>query len=130
LKYEDGRNPLYLAIEHGACENAEMLVDRTEDVGVSVNDWSTLLLSAHYGNGALVRQLAEKGANVNQSGPEGQTALMIAARCGRVEVIKTLLRKGAEVNQKDHLGRSALYHAVAAKRYDTVKLLLDAGAEE
>jgi uncharacterized protein (TIGR02145 family) len=80
------------------------------------------------GNLDIVRQLLEKGADVNAE-YGGQTALMFASSHGRIDLVKLLLDKGANVNSRLAGGFSALYGASGYGKTDVVQLLLDKGAD-
>jgi ankyrin repeat protein len=75
-----------------------------------------------------VRNLLDKGANVNARSEQGWTALMKACASGDVDVVKLLLDKGADVNAKDYEG-TALIKASSFGRLDVVRLLLKRGAD-
>jgi ankyrin repeat protein len=77
-----------------------------------------------------VRQLLDKGANVNAIGKDGWTALHWAVRdAGAPAVIKLLLEKGAKPNVvTSDFGYSPLVYAAERGRLSIVKMLLEAGA--
>jgi ankyrin repeat protein len=54
-----------------------------------------------------IKQLLDKGAEVNAKTDEG-TALMMAVRRGHTQIVKLLLAAGAQVDAKHRLGDSAL----------------------
>jgi hypothetical protein len=77
-----------------------------------------------------ISALLKAGADPNQPGVDGQTALMWAGRFGNDDVVKKLLGAGANVNQTDPKGMTAL-HAVAdyGSRLSILKRLLDNNAD-
>ncbi|MBN1415841.1 MAG: ankyrin repeat domain-containing protein [Bacteroidales bacterium] len=81
------------------------------------------------GRGELetVKNVIEKGGNVDSRDIADQTALMWAAESGSLEVVKYLVEKGANVNAvSGDAGRgTALIYAAAANRLEVVKYLLE-----
>lgn len=84
--------------------------------------------------------LLQKGADVNASNRNGETALILAATQYDPEAVQLLLQKGANVNAKTKSGRTALMQAIdAPKEFDNqnhvvyspriAKLLISAGAD-
>jgi ankyrin repeat protein len=88
-----------------------------------------LMKAAKKGDLEHVRELLNKGADVNAKNKGGQTALMDAAREGNLEMVKLLIDKGADVNAKDEIGQTPLKCAVWKHKLDIVRLLLDKGAD-
>jgi ankyrin repeat protein len=79
-----------------------------------------------------VRELLNKGADINSRGGRGQTLLHSAVSNGYPDVVRLLIDRGADVNARDDEARTPLFEAMQreyGKRYtDVVKLLLEAGA--
>jgi ankyrin repeat protein len=69
----------------------------------------------------------EKGANANDSLPDGMTALVLAAHSGNGKVGALLLEKGADPNAAEN-GYTALHAAVLRSDVELVKALLAHGA--
>lgn len=85
--------------------------------------------AASDGNEASVRQLLERGADVNEMSSGESTALHIAA-CGGFEVVaRLLLEKGADVNAKSRHGDTALHLAACYMHIGVARLLLEMGAD-
>ena len=74
--------------------------------------WSAVMYAAREGASDAVRALAESGANLDLSDPEGTTALVIGVINGHYDVGSTLLEKGANPNIADIKGMTPLYAAV------------------
>jgi ankyrin repeat protein len=74
--------------------------------------FSALHFAAQYGAGEAAALLAEAGANLQATEPDGVTPLMMAIINGHYDVAALLVRQGADVNAVDRSGRGALYHAV------------------
>jgi ankyrin repeat protein len=77
-----------------------------------------------------VRQLlAERGADVNATGPNETPALHWLVRVEELELTQRLLDAGADVNQRNGLGLAALSLAIENRDVDMVQLLIDRGAD-
>ena len=76
---------------------------------------------------AEVRRLLDDGADPNQVGSKGGTALIYAAYAGYTQIVKALLDGGANPNQSAD-GITALTAAAVADHTQIVKALLDGGA--
>ncbi|MFN2511240.1 MAG: TonB family protein [Pyrinomonadaceae bacterium] len=75
---------------------------------------ASLIRAASNGDAEAVKALLAEGADVDQRGRGGQTALMVAAIFSHVEIARLLLAGGADVRLKDNLGLTA--RAWAARR--------------
>src|SRR5262249_6575909 len=67
---------------------------------------------AREGSLVAARVVAEAGANLNLTDPEGTTALVLAIMNGHYDTAAMLLEKGANPNIGDSSGMAALYAAV------------------
>jgi ankyrin repeat protein len=74
--------------------------------------WSAAMFAAREGAVEAVRALAESGANLNLTDPEGTTALIVAVINGHYDVVSALIDKGADPNVADIKGMTPLYAAV------------------
>ncbi len=74
--------------------------------------WSAPMFAAREGAVEAVRALAESGANLNLTDPEGTTALIVAVINGHYDVVSALIEKGADPNVADIKGMTPLYAAV------------------
>ena len=88
----------------------------------------TLADAAEKGNGALIRTLLDRGADVNAPQVDGMTALHWAVYHDDAETAGLLVRSGADVAAENRYGVPPLSVAATNGNADIVTLLLDAGA--
>ncbi len=74
--------------------------------------WTALMYAAREGSLEAAKMLADSGADLNITDPDGTSALEYAIINGHYEVAKTLLDKGADPNLADRAGMTPLYAAV------------------
>jgi uncharacterized protein len=74
--------------------------------------WTPLMYAARQNAKEAARALADAGADLNQTDPDGTTALTLAIINAHFDLAATLLDKGADPNIVDETGMSALYAAV------------------
>jgi ankyrin repeat protein len=87
-----------------------------------------LLESVKRGQYQFVKEILERGANVDARDNKGTTALMWASIAGNVSIVSLLLEAGASVNEKDSTGNTPLLWASRYRRPDITSSLLEAGA--
>ncbi|KAN0119336.1 Ankyrin repeat-containing domain protein [Hyaloscypha variabilis] len=138
--------PLSIAINFGATNLVEMLLDRNADVNCHWGgECSTALqAAARRGNHALTKRLLGLGANpnpllgkVNAINPYvpwaggSKTALQWASEIGSLEMCETLIQHGAEINAAPRYrgGTTVLADAVRSENHDLVGFLLRKGAD-
>jgi ankyrin repeat protein len=140
-----GRTALTVAAATtGALDSIKLLLTAGAEVNIADTDGVTPLIAASLAdNAAVVRLLAEKGADINAKTTLAApaTALMGAAHAGNTELTKFLLSRKADVKaiSSDRSGNvkngpvafgyvNALHLAVIGGSVETVRLLLEAGA--
>jgi ankyrin repeat protein len=110
-----------LLIEHGADVNArstkmEYQKDRFGLEGVITvlphGSWTPLMYAARQGSLGAARVLADNGASLNLTDPDGTTALVLAIINGHFDTAALLLLKGADPNLADSTGMAPLFAAV------------------
>ena len=89
------------------------------------------LAAARKGDVAKLKELLDKGADVNTKTQYGATALAYACDKGHIEVVKLLLERGANVNVKDTFyGEVPMGWALMKNNVEIIKLLVDKGAQD
>ena len=76
-----------------------------------------------------VKELINKGANIEAKNHDGRMSLILASSNGCSEVVKLLLEKGADVEAKKNNGYTSLICASEWGYSDVVKVLLEKGAD-
>ncbi|CVK21886.1 ankyrin repeat domain-containing protein [Sporomusa sphaeroides] len=95
------------------------------------NDGFTPLhAAAAYGQTAVVRQLLDKGADINVRDKDGQTALMKAVWNSHAKVVTALLQNGANVTVNDSNGDNVVNMARARNDRRVLTALVAAGITE
>jgi len=74
--------------------------------------WTPLMYAARQNAIDAARALADAGANLNLTDPDGTSALVFAIINGHFDLAQLLLEKGADPNVADEKGMAALYAAV------------------
>jgi ankyrin repeat protein len=146
---------LYLALRDGSLKAATTLIEspKTNVEIRTSHDESPLMMAALKGHLELVKQLIERGADVNKTGwtplhyaatnghlaimellleqhayidaesPNGTTPLMMAAHYGSPAAVKLLLEAGADPTLKNQLGMTAIDFAYRANRQEAADLI-------
>jgi hypothetical protein len=83
-----------------------------------------LVLAARAGQDALLRDMLQRGAEIDRVGEDGFTALGAAAFAGRRSTVRLLLLAGAEPQRWGASGQTALHLATVAGHVDVVEELL------
>ena len=96
--------------------------------GIVTND-TRLIAFTRIGNEKKVRQLLEKGADVNAPTAYGNgTALFEAIQYNHKDIVKILIENGADVNKVRNDGVTPLILAIQYNNTEIIKILLNAGA--
>jgi ankyrin repeat protein len=77
---------------------------------------------------ALVKLLAERGADVNAVTPDRWTPLHVAAAAGNAEAIRALLQNGADPTRRTLDGRTAEGIARGLRKRGIAEMLRDAAS--
>jgi ankyrin repeat protein len=95
----------------------------------SGGDRPALVAAAKSGDGAAVRVLIDKRADVNAADGDGATALHWASHRDDIDTARLLVAAGANVNAANDLGATPLWIASENGSAAVVRLLLEAGAD-
>jgi ankyrin repeat protein len=127
--YED-ITPLFLAVENGSTEIAELLLSYGAKVNYRSKSKQTPLMSLDEdASGELARLLIKYGAKINLTDENGNTALILAAQSANAEVLQILIDHDARINAQNKQGQTALMNAAEADNLENVRTLLMAGAD-
>jgi ankyrin repeat protein len=107
-------------VAHGADVNAKSNVEPWErqvtseprDKWLPPGGLTPLLFAAREGCVECVPVLAELGADVSATTPDGISPIVIALINGHYDVAGALIKAGTDVNLLDYVGRGALYAAI------------------
>ena len=120
---KDYGSPLHYACWQGDGNNGrdtgevEETIQLLIDAGADPNLLSRGIRPLHeavfgdWGSPTSVRVLLSRGADINATNENGQTALIVAAQHGEVECLRLLLEAGANRTLKDNRGKIALDYA-------------------
>ncbi|EAY06733.1 hypothetical protein TVAG_310200 [Trichomonas vaginalis G3] len=93
------------------------------------NDFNKCFVcSTIFGISSLCKYLISLGANINEKGEKGKTALHIAAENNSKEIAELLISHGANINEKDIFGQAALHKAAYKNSKEIAELLISHGA--
>ena len=115
-----GHTPLSLAREAGQPFRDALVAAAAKGDGMT-----ELLRAVEKENAPQVRQLVERGADVNALGPGGLTAVHLASRRGHAEILDSLITAGARVNVRNENDVTPLHVAANAA---VAERLIAAGA--
>ena len=100
-------------------------------VSARAEDAEEFLDAARSGDLARLAKLIDEGADVDSTGPYGNTALIAAATQGHDALVRLLIERGADVNHEESFyGASAVDMALFNGHPETARLLLESGAED
>jgi ankyrin repeat protein len=96
-------------------------------IGATVH--AKLLDAAEQGSAPAVIAALADGADVNERGADGTTAIMFAAYYGDVDLVDALIEAGADVTLQNQFGTSAITEAAIIGHTEILRALLAAGAD-
>lgn len=88
-----------------------------------------LLSCCEEGNGAALKDILDKGVDVNGCDDASVTALQVAAANGHDHIVRLLLMRGAALDQANQFGWTALLHACRHGHVTAAALLLQNQAD-
>jgi uncharacterized protein len=145
-----GETALHTCAHTGNVDGAKALLARGAkvDAGDNWRGQTPLMWAAAQGHAAMVRVLAEAGADLNarstvvtwerQRTAEprdkwlpagGFTALLLAARAGCVDCVNVLTKLGANINEIDPENHTALVLALMNGHFDAAGALIESGID-
>lgn len=134
MEYEDSLFDLVSNFEDFVEEDMKAAISNGVDVHArNSNDYSLLMLAAHFSNDIPVKYLLAAGANPNETRDEslcskfevGLTPFLYAVIEGSSESVKLMLENSADINTKNGLGSMALDLAAGNGAVEMLKLLLN-----
>ena len=130
-----GMTALHRASHEGRTESVVLLLKlganpnlRSKEIGMFVGGETPLILAALRGHVECVKNLVERGADVNSQDDRQQTALLEAATHGWVKTVAALLDAGANIEARDRKGRTAVMLASFHNQPEVLQLLIERGA--
>lgn len=100
-------------------------IDEEDHSGFTPLFWACCYDQLH-----TVKFLVDRGANINHTGTDGDTALAIACNKGHHRVVSYLAKEcKSNVNISNNFGNGALHYAVKQNNLKSVKILLENGAD-
>lgn len=99
------------------------------DVRDETSQATALLRAAEGNHPAVLRVLAEAGADLEARDKDDDTALLTAVNWKHPEALQTLIELGADVNVYSRKHDTPLICAIANGRHDMLEMLLKAGAD-
>jgi ankyrin repeat protein len=127
----NGVSALMLSIRHGQYVVARFLVSKGADVNIAdiVRGDTTLIDAAEREDPEIVRQIIQRGADINQTNDAKWTPILQACKSGSLEVVKVLLEYGADPAEpcRCGCGTTPLQGACGQGHVEIVRYLLDLG---
>lgn len=125
-------NQFAAAIESGSLERVQALVDKGNGPDTLIeygeNKITPLMKASWEGELAIVEYLLAKGANLEYTNADGQTALHEAIGREHADVVAFLLAKGAKTEKADVRDFRPIHKAAAAGNVPIIELLAKAKA--
>jgi ankyrin repeat protein len=119
------RTPLWVAQRAGSTEVVRFLKSRG---ATAVNYEAEAVRAAEQGNLQQLRQLLDRGVDVNAKVPNGCTLLHFAAERGDLDMARYLLSRGADLHARAGIG-TPLHVAANEGRPEMVRFLVGRGAD-
>lgn len=130
-----GGDPSFVSSILRICDPDSMSFDTWFDTywnttGLWFTKLTPLMIASHYGHAAVVEQLLQNGAEVDEKDRQfHKTALVRAAEAGHEDTIQILLENGASVNSEASNGVKPLLFTAWAGHYNATRLLLENGSD-
>ena len=121
VKTWGNQTPLDIALQHSHKDIADLVLSKGADVSIHT--------AATLGDAQRMRNLLEKGVDINSRDKNGRTPLHAAASTKHKEVAELLISTGADVNAQDKRNYTPLFYAIFSNDANMVELLLSKGAD-
>ena len=107
-----------------------VLFDAGAKINVRANGQTLLSRAIYNGHDAIIDDLIERGADLDQATSEGASPLFLAAGMGNTSLVRRLHAAGAAVDTAvDTNGNSALEYAARLGKLASVELLIELNAD-
>ena len=126
---QQGKKPLYIALENKNEEIATILVNHGADVNQSQYLFTLLTIAIRKKDKEAFNILLKLGADLNKQDEMGYTPLTTAVEIKDNFFINTLLAKGADINRIMASGDTPLTFFIKENNKEAVKKLLELGAD-
>jgi ankyrin repeat protein len=109
----------------------EKYFDLAVDKGLldGLTDVEVLNKAMYVGSLKYVKNVIEKGININSTLQYERSILMTACSKGYTDIVEYLIEKGANINKKTKAGNTALIYSIGENGLEIVKLLVEHGAK-
>jgi ankyrin repeat protein len=118
---------LYRRVRRAHCAVSALAILILALIGAAAE--ARLLAAAEQGSSPAVIAALAEGADVNERGADGTTAIMYAAYYGDLDLVNALIEAGADVTLENAFGTSAITEAAIIGHTEILRALLAAGAD-
>lgn len=117
-------------ISYGNADLLGILVESGLELKATQKSDPLIVMACQHEHLEIISLLLEKGADINETGRDGTTALMAAVRTGKPEIVRCLLDHGADVNHISGNGTGVLDASCGGWNipYEVRRMLIMAGA--
>jgi len=129
-KDADAETPLLTALRHGHATAVRALLAGGADVHIRYgqNKISIIHVAAATGQVGILREVIERGADVDTVEEQKGTALHVAALWNETEAVELLVKAGATIEARDNAGGTSLHAAAYRLSLEALAALLKHGA--
>ena len=125
----EGFTPISLAVQIGAIEALDLLLEHGADASARDDGGlSLLMIAVNKKQIEMAEHLLQLGADVNEQLPRGGGALFIAVQKSSPAAVRLLIEHGAKVDGTEKTAAPIIF-AAALRNEEVVKLLLEAGVD-
>ena len=123
-------NELCSMAKEGNLKKVILILDHPDcDINMRESGLTALMWAAHHGHLQIVKELIQRGADIDLINDSGWTALLAASQQGFVKIVESLISAGANVNAADSDGWNALMRAKQNGHTSIINMLKNAGAK-